>query len=158
MSSSRARRAGRIRRHARVRRRVTGTPDRPRLSVYRSARNIWVQLIDDAAGNTLVACSTLSADVKQGLESGANIAAAEVVGRTIGEKAVATGVHRAVFDRGGYRYHGRVQAVAEAARKAGLDLGETRAPKNKGKSAEVAEAKGKGKGKGESKKSKKKSA
>ena len=115
-------------------------------------------MIDDTVGRTLVASSTLSADVREGLASGGNIAAAEVVGRTIGEKAVAAGFQLAVLDRGGYRYHGRVQAVAEAARKAGLDLGRTRAPKNKNKRPQVAEATGKGKGKGESKKNKKKSA
>ena len=111
------------RRRLRVRRKVSGTPERPRLSVFRSLGQIYCQVIDDAAGKTLVSSSTLSPDLKAALKKGGgNLAAAETVGRTIAERALKAGIKQVVFDRGGRRYHGRVKALAEAARKGGLSF------------------------------------
>ena len=107
------------RRHARLRRKITGTAERPRLAVYRSLRNISVQFIDDAAGKTLVAISTESADFPKGTFGG-NIKAAEQLGKMAAEKAKAAGIEAVVFDKGGRKYHGRVKALADAAREAGL--------------------------------------
>mgnify|MGYP001812697946 CR=1 FL=1 len=108
----------RLRRHNRVRRKVQGTPDRPRLAVHRSNRHITAQLIDDDAGHTLLSASSLEADVRDGATGG--VEAAKKIGALIGERAKAAGIETVVFDRGGYRYHGRVAAVADAAREAGL--------------------------------------
>jgi len=114
----------RNRRHRRVRGSLSGTPDRPRLCVYRSAKNIYAQIVDDVAGRTLVSCSTLCNNVAAGLKEASlgsgNIQAAKKVGRCLAEKAVAAGIKQVAFDRGGYLYHGRVKALAEAAREAGL--------------------------------------
>jgi large subunit ribosomal protein L18 len=110
----------RQKRHTRVRKRVNGTPERPRLNVYRSTDHIYVQVIDDKAGNTLAAVS--SVDKKLGLKSGGNIDAAKAVGTAIAERAKSAGVTKVVFDRGGYLYHGRVAALAAAAREGGLDF------------------------------------
>ena len=114
----------RERRHLRVRRKVIGTPERPRLCVSRSLKHMACQLIDDTAGRTLLAVSTLSPELKPKLPEGrgGNKAAAELVGRELAERAVKAGIRQVVFDRGGYRYHGRVTAVAEAARKGGLSF------------------------------------
>jgi len=114
----------RKRRHLRVRKKVSGTPERPRLNVFRSAKHIYAQLIDDVAGRTLVATSTLDPALREQLaETGTgNIAAATLVGRRIAELALEKGYKKVVFDRGGYPYHGRVQALADAAREAGLDF------------------------------------
>ena len=143
----------------RVRRKITGTGARPRLSVFRSAKHISAQLIDDATGNTIVAASSVSPAIRGEIASGGDVAAAGVVGRVLGERAAEAGVSKGILDRGGYRYHGRVQALAEAARKAGLDLGPTREPMNKGRKEAVPDkekgAKGGGKG---GKKGKKKQA
>ena len=110
-------RAQRIKRHARVRGRISGTPERPRLSVFRSENNIYAQIIDDVAGNTLCSAST----VEKGFEgNGGNCDAAKKIGNTIAERALAKGIEEVVFDRGGYIYHGRVQALAEGARESGL--------------------------------------
>ena len=106
----------RIRRHIRVRNKVSGTPERPRLSVYRSNGNIYAQIIDDVKGNTLVSASSVK------LDNGGNIAAATEVGTQIAKLALDNDIKAVVFDRGGYVYHGRVQALAEAAREAGLDF------------------------------------
>ena len=108
-----------LRRHKRVRGKVSGTPERPRLTVYRSLKNIYAQVIDDGAGRTLAAASTRSAEL-EGQTS--NVAGAEAVGKLLAEKAQAAGVKRVCFDRGGYQYHGRVKALADAARKAGLEF------------------------------------
>ena len=108
----------RVRRHARVRAKVSGTAETPRLCVYRSNKNIEAQLIDDVKGVTLVASSSMSLK----LENGSNIAAAALVGKDIAEKAIAKGIKKIVFDRSGYIYHGRVKALAEAAREAGLEF------------------------------------
>ena len=113
-------RALRTRRHARVRKRIHGTADRPRLAVFRSARHISAQIIDDVAGTTLAAAASVEADLRA--SSGGNIAAAEQVGRLVAERAKAAGVTRVVFDRGGNRYNGRVAALADAARNAGLEF------------------------------------
>lgn len=106
--------------HRRVRQRVQGTPQRPRLSVFRSIAQIYAQVIDDATGRTLVAASSLDKDTRQQTMRGANVAAAKVVGKAIAERAQAAGIQQVVFDRGGYKYHGRVKALADAAREAGL--------------------------------------
>lgn len=108
------------RRQQRVRQRVFGTDERPRLNVYRSLNNIYAQLIDDGAGRTLVSVSTLSGDAKAQVKRGGNIEAAKAVGRLIAERAKSKGVENVVFDRSGYIYHGRIRALAEAAREAGL--------------------------------------
>ena len=110
-------RAQRMKRHSRVRSKISGTPERPRLSVFRSENNIYAQIIDDVAGSTLVSAST----VEKGFEgSGGNVEAAKKIGALIAERALKKGIEEVVFDRGGYIYHGRVQALAEAAREAGL--------------------------------------
>jgi large subunit ribosomal protein L18 len=109
----------RLRRHARVRKKVKGEADRPRLAVFRSNRHIVAQVIDDRAGRTLAAASSLEADLREG--SGNKDSAAKV-GRLVAERARAAGVTRVVFDRGGYLYHGRVAALADAAREAGLEF------------------------------------
>ena len=106
--------------HARVRTRVTGTPERPRLNVYRSVAHIYAQVIDDRSGKTLVSASSVDKETKKGLKGGGNIASAKAVGKIIADRAKAAGVTQVVFDRGGYKYHGRVKALADAAREAGL--------------------------------------
>jgi large subunit ribosomal protein L18 len=118
---AKARRQGRIRRHRRVRKKVHGTAVRPRLAVYRSNKHISVQLIDDDAGVTLASASTVEAD-QRSAGSGGTVAAATRVGELVAERAKAAGVTAAVFDRGGFAYHGRVAAIAEAARTAGLEF------------------------------------
>jgi large subunit ribosomal protein L18 len=113
----------RERRHRRVRAKVSGTPARPRLNVFRSSAHIYVQVIDDIAGHTLLAASDLDADVQQiAGEGAAKTAKAKAVGQVIAERAKAAGVTSVVFDRGGFLYHGRVKAVAEGAREAGLEF------------------------------------
>lgn len=114
------RRTGRLRRHRRVRKGVRGTPERPRLSVFRSSRHMAAQLIDDTAGVTLVSASTLEPDLRAA--NGGNVAAAAGVGTVVAERALTAGITAVVFDRGGYRYHGRVAALADAARRAGLEF------------------------------------
>ena len=115
-------RIGRDRRHARIRKKVFGTGERPRLSVYRSLNNIYVQIIDDSKGETLVAASTLDGELKSEKGHKGNTVMAGKVGRLIAEKATGKGIKKVVFDRGGYLYHGRVKALAEAAREAGLEF------------------------------------
>lgn len=115
-----------VRRNAvrqRIRRRVRGTAERPRLAVYRSQRHLHLQLIDDVEGKTLASLSTEEAAFRdQGFKRGATVPAAEAAGKLLGERAKEAGIGRAVFDRGGYAYHGRVRAVADAARAAGLEF------------------------------------
>ena len=106
--------------HRRVRQRVQGTPVRPRLSVYRSLDHIYAQVIDDLTGRTLASASSVDKSTRAALKGGGNIAAAKIVGKTIAERSIAAGVQQVVFDRGGYMYHGRVEALAGAAREAGL--------------------------------------
>ncbi|MGH9306440.1 MAG: 50S ribosomal protein L18 [Acidimicrobiales bacterium] len=110
----------RTRRHARVRRKVSGTPERPRLAVFRSNRHVVAQVIDDLGGRTLAAASTVEADLRSGPTG--NVPAASAVGRLVAERAKQAGVTTVVFDRGGFLYHGRVAAVADAARLAGLEF------------------------------------
>ena len=114
--------AHRRRIHGRVRTRVSGTPERPRLCVYRSLGNIYAQVIDDQAGKTLVSASSVDKDTKKNLKGGGNVAAAKVIGKALAERAKAAGISKVVFDRGGYKYHGRVKALADAAREAGLQF------------------------------------
>lgn len=104
--------------HDRIREKMSGTTERPRLNVYRSLNHIYAQVIDDSKGETLVSASTLAAKVK----TGGNVAAAKEVGKLVAEKAQAKGIKRVVFDRGGYLYHGRIKALADAAREAGLEF------------------------------------
>ncbi len=112
----------RLKRHARVRKNVFGTPEKPRMCVFRSNKNISVQIIDDVTGTTLVSASSLDKDVKAQLAYGGNKDAAKLVGKTIGERAVAKGIKVVAFDRGGYLYHGRVKELADGAREAGLEF------------------------------------
>ncbi len=112
----------RLRKHDRVRKKITGTTERPRLNVFRSLQNIYVQIIDDTTGTTLVSASTLDEAIKGKLAYGGNKAAAKEVGKLIGQKAVEKGIKQVVFDRGGYLYHGRVMELAEGAREAGLEF------------------------------------
>lgn len=114
--------ASRDRRHQRVRKKVYGTPQRPRLNVFRSLKHIYAQIIDDSAGNTLVSASSIDKELKGRLNRGGNIQAAKEVGALIARRALGKGIKRVVFDRGGYLYHGRVKALAEAAREVGLEF------------------------------------
>ncbi len=112
-----------IRRRARVRRALrTAANGRPRLSVFRSSKQIYVQVIDDAAGKTLASASTLDKSLRTDLKTGADVAAASAVGKLVAERAVAAGVSKVIFDRSGYLYHGRIKALADAAREGGLDF------------------------------------
>jgi large subunit ribosomal protein L18 len=106
--------------HLRIQSRVRGRTQVPRLNVYRSLKHIYAQIVDDTHGRTLVAASTRDKEVRKTLKSGGNVAAAKVVGKVVAQRALDAGVARVVFDRGGYAYHGRVKALAEAAREAGL--------------------------------------
>jgi len=108
--------------HERVRTRVMGTTERPRLCVYRSLGHIYTQVIDDRTGQTLASASSVDKETKKNLKGGGNIAAAKVIGKAIADRAKAVGVSKVVFDRGGYKYHGRVKALADAAREAGLQF------------------------------------
>jgi large subunit ribosomal protein L18 len=117
-----SREAHRRRIHRRMRKRITGTPERPRLCVHRSSKHIRAQVIDDQIMRTIVSASSLDKEVRAQIKSGGNLAASKVVGKVIAERARAQGVEKVVFDRGGYQYHGRVQALAEAAREAGLNF------------------------------------
>jgi large subunit ribosomal protein L18 len=112
----------RKKRHRRVRYKVSGTAERPRLNISRSIQHIYAQLIDDTTGCTLAAASTVDASLRKALKTGGNIEAAKAVGKLIAERGKAKGVDAVVFDRGGYKYHGRVQALADGAREAGLQF------------------------------------
>lgn len=109
----------RLRIHARIREKVAGTPERPRLAVFRSLKHIYAQVIDDAAGKTVAAASSAE---KGSSVNGGNITGAKEIGKAVAERALAKGIKQVVFDRGGYLYHGRVQALADAAREAGLEF------------------------------------
>jgi len=111
----------RLKRHLRVRKKIKGTTERPRLSVFRSAKHIYVQLIDDVKGVTLATASTQDKELES-VTNGGNVEAAKQVGQLIADRAKAQGVTRVVFDRGGYLYHGRIQALADAAREAGMEF------------------------------------
>jgi len=122
MKTKRTVRAARLRRHQRVRERVVGTPQRPRLCVFRSLKHIYAQIISACGGKILASASSLEADVAKDLANGGNKAAASVVGQRIAEKAKSAGITQVAFDRSGNRYHGRVKALAEAAREHGLQF------------------------------------
>lgn len=121
-SMSEKKQAGRQQRHTRVRSRVSGTPERPRLNVFRSLTNIYAQVIDDAAGRTLVSASTVDKDIAAQVAGKPKAEAAKIVGQVLAERAKGVGITRVVFDRGGYKYHGRVAALAEGAREGGLEF------------------------------------
>jgi large subunit ribosomal protein L18 len=116
------REAMRLRRHRRVRKDIGGSAERPRLNVYRSLSQIYAQVIDDRAGRTVASASSLEADVRTSLKGKNKTDQARFIGRLVAERALAKGVKQVVFDRGGYRYHGRVRALADAARQAGLEF------------------------------------
>jgi large subunit ribosomal protein L18 len=115
-----ARNKRRVLRHKKVRRKIVGTPERPRLNVFRSLNHIYAQIIDDVNGNTLVAASTLDKELKEKVGSLTKKEAAKLVGETIAKKAIEKGIETVVFDRGGYIYHGRIKELAEGAREGGL--------------------------------------
>ena len=110
----------RLRIHRRIRKTLSGTPVRPRLCVFRSNKHIYAQIVDDAKGSTVTAASSLDSEAKQEIKNGSNIAAATAVGKIVAKRAIEKGVEHVLFDRGGYIYHGRVKALADAAREAGL--------------------------------------
>lgn len=111
-----------IDKHKRIRRNLKGTAERPRLSIYRSAKNIYVQLIDDSIGQTIVSSSTIEPHIKNMIHFGGNCKASELVGQTIAKKSLDKGISKVVFDRGGYLYHGRIKSLADAARNGGLNF------------------------------------
>ncbi|MBI5417245.1 50S ribosomal protein L18 [Candidatus Poribacteria bacterium] len=112
----------RKKRHIRVRKKISGVKDVPRLNVFRSMNHIYAQLIDDEARHVLTAASTVAADIKKDIKNGKNIAAAKIVGTAIAKKALEKGIKKVVFDKSGYQYHGRIKALAEAAREGGLEF------------------------------------
>jgi len=116
------RRKARGRRHVHVRKHVSGTPERPRLNVFRSHDHVYAQVIDDSVGVTLASSSTIDREVRDQVVELPKTEQARVVGKVVAERALAKGIKKVVFDRGGYKYHGRIKALAEAARKAGLDF------------------------------------
>ena len=110
----------RLKRHYRMRKDLNGTAERPRLNVFRSLNHIYAQIINDDTSTTLVSASTIDKDIRATIENGGNIEAAKLIGKEIAKRAIAKGIEKVVFDRGGYIYHGRIAAVAEGAREAGL--------------------------------------
>ena len=120
MKGKKTARAARVRRHRRVRQKVVGTPERPRLCVFRSLNHIYAQVIDDQGGHTLVAASDLEADIRQQANGKRKAEVASLVGQRLAERALEKGIGTVVFDRGGYKFHGRVKALADAARQGGL--------------------------------------
>ena len=122
MVSKESRSANRIKKHMKIRNRFSGTPERPRLAVFRSNNHMYAQIIDDTVGNTLVAASTVEKDVKAELEHTNDVAAAAYLGTVIAKRALDKGIKTVVFDRGGFVYQGKIKALAEAAREAGLEF------------------------------------
>ena len=122
MIKKNSRQETRVKKHDRIRNRFSGTAERPRLAVFRSNNHMYAQIIDDTVGNTLVAASTLDKDVKDKLEKTNNVEAAELLGTVVAKKALDKGIKEVVFDRGGFIYHGKVAALADAAREAGLQF------------------------------------
>lgn len=120
MASNKSKNENRKARHARVRKKISGTAGHPRLNVFRSNQNIYAQIIDDVAGHTLIAASSLDASIKEQVTNTSNKQAARLVGQLVAKKALEKGIENVVFDRGGYLYHGRVKELAEGAREAGL--------------------------------------
>jgi large subunit ribosomal protein L18 len=122
MKTKEAKNAVRSRVHTRIRKKIEGTPERPRLNVYRSVNHIYVQVIDDTIGKTIAQASTVEGRTKGQRSTGGNVASAKEIGKRIAERAKEKGITKVVFDRGGYLYHGRIKALAEAAREAGLQF------------------------------------
>lgn len=122
MAETNKRLSSRLKRKERVRKKVAGTSERPRLCVFRSASHIYAQVVNDQNGKTLVEASTVSPDLKGEIRHGGNVASAQKVGELVAKKALAKDIKKVVFDRGGYLYHGRVKALADAARSAGLEF------------------------------------
>ena len=122
MNRQKKREVRRTRRRNRVRRKVVGSPERPRLSVFRSSKHIYAQLIDDLTGSTLAAASSVTPEVREAVKYGGNVKAAQAVGKKLAQAAKEKGIAKAAFDRGHYRYHGRIKALAEAARENGLSF------------------------------------
>lgn len=122
MIKKESRSAIRIKKHLRVRNRFSGTAERPRLAVFRSNNHMYAQIIDDTVGNTLVSASTVQKDIKDQLEKTNDVAAAAYLGKVIAQKALDAGIKEVVFDRGGFIYQGKIQALADAAREAGLEF------------------------------------
>ena len=122
MVSKQSRQEVRVKKHLKLRNRFTGTPERPRLAVFRSNNHMYAQIIDDTVGNTLVAASTLEKDVKAELSKTNDVAAAAYLGTVIAKKALEKGIKTVVFDRGGFIYQGKIKALADAAREAGLEF------------------------------------
>lgn len=120
MNVAKARRDARMKRQVRVRKKVRGSAEKPRLCVFRSARHIYAQIVEDTTGKTLVAASTVSKDIAEGQEYTGNVEAAKAVGTAIAQKALENNIKQVVFDRNGFLYHGRIKALADAAREAGL--------------------------------------
>jgi large subunit ribosomal protein L18 len=120
--AKKSRNQARLRRHRRIRKKVFGTPDRPRMNVFRSSTEIYVQIIDDFQGHTLTSASSIDAELRDTMKGLSNIEQAQKVGEAIAERAKEAGISKVVFDRGGYRYMGRVKAMAEAAREGGLEF------------------------------------
>jgi len=120
--AKKSRNEARLHRHFRVRKKIFGTPDRPRMNVFRSSTEIYVQVIDDFQGNTLASASSIDAELRPEMEGLSNTEQAQKVGQAIAERAKKVGINRVVFDRGGYKYIGRVKAMAEAAREGGLEF------------------------------------
>lgn len=110
------------RRSKRVRKNLFGTPDRPRLSIFRSHKHMYAQIIDDLAGKTLCSATTMNREIADQVDHGGDVKAAEVVGTVLGQRAIMHGIKKVVFDRGPYKYHGRIKALADAARKSGLEF------------------------------------
>ena len=115
-------RTARYGRHARVRKRVKGTDSKPRMCIFRSLKHVYAQVIDDSQGNTLVSASTIDPEIKGNINGKKKVVQAELVGALIAKRAIGAGIKQVVFDRGGYKYHGRVKTLAEAARKGGLKI------------------------------------
>ena len=122
MVSKESRQNVRVKKHNRMRNRFSGTAERPRLAVFRSNNHMYAQIIDDTVGNTLVSASTLEKDIKSELEKTNNVDAAAYLGKVIAERALEKGIKEVVFDRGGFIYHGKIEALADAAREAGLEF------------------------------------
>lgn len=122
MVNKKSRTEVRLKKHKRIRNHISGTAQRPRLAVFRSNNHMYAQIIDDTAGNTLVSASTLQKEVKEKLEKTNDVEAAAYVGTVIAQRALEKGINTVVFDRGGYIYHGKVKALADAAREAGLEF------------------------------------
>ena len=122
MNVAQRRRQARLKRQVRVRRKVRGTAERPRLCIFRSARHIYAQIIEDSTGRTLAAASTQNGEVAEGQKATGNVQAAKAVGAALAQKALAQDINQVVFDRNGFLYHGRVKALADAAREAGLSF------------------------------------